>query len=122
MEKNYKKHIEEFYQATLENFELETTFLQEGPYKDSPMVIIFPYTKEEIGHPGYNTYRIDVDCHSDNFWFSYKNNHFVTEIDIKTSQYAVLKSIKDIQKMTNIIKELLPEKRYKEVFPDYTKN
>ena len=71
--KNPKKLIKEFYELAVQNFELETTFVNDGPYKDSPMVIVFPYTIEEIGHPGYNQYRVDIDCHHNQFWFSYKN-------------------------------------------------
>ncbi len=117
---NYSNNssIKDFYELTLINFGLEIEFITDGCYKNSPMVIIYSYKLEEIGHPGYNQFRIDVDCHDNKFWFNYKSNSFICDIDLETSQYMVVKALKDIMKMSGIEKELLPELRFKEQIID----
>jgi hypothetical protein len=122
MSKKNKKHIEDFYTLAIENFKLETELVKDGPYKGRPIVIVYPYSIEEIGHPGYNQNRIDVSCFNDLYWFNYLNFTMTVELNLEASQYALFKALKEIMKRTGIQKELLPEKRYKETFPPHTQN
>ena len=111
---DYIKHITDFYELSKCNFELETIFVNEGPYEESPIVIIHLYSVNEVGNPKYNEYRIQVECHSNKYWFHYLGyKTMVTEINLEASQYLLLKVLKDIIEITGIKKDLLPEIRYK---------
>ena len=76
-------------------------------------VIIFPYSVDEVGNPKYNEYRIDVSHFNNKFWFNYLQFTKICESNLEQSQYCLFESIKQIMNKSGIIKELLPETRYK---------
>lgn len=103
--KDYKM-LKDFQQLTIENFGLKTILTKNE-------VIIFPYSVDEIGNPKHNEYRIDVNYFDNKFWFNYLHLTMICESNLEQSQYYLFESIKQIMNKSGIIKELLPETRYK---------
>jgi hypothetical protein len=103
----------DFYKLTERNFGLKINFISEGVYKDSPEVVIYPYSTDEIKCDQCLKYTIRVNFFNNKFWFDCLFKTFFTTFDFDETQYMVFKLLKDIMKESKIEKDLLPELRYK---------
>jgi hypothetical protein len=94
MDKHYK-YIEELYELIPDNFgKIDSRFINRGPYEKSPQIILYLDGTEKT--------HLEIDCHSDKFWFHHSTENFIMKLDIETALYGVYKALDDIRKKHNI--------------------